>query len=241
MTLEVDEGIPDRTLPAARHNHCFIQCAKAAIQSAMDTKGIRAESQVAARACGVRIPDHLPLPDPISSLRSKKEVEDRILALHAVVAASFGFDKTKALSWIRQEFLQDALSPFEKDFLEQGKGSPAYFRSQVEAMWVLAWGLSIVANLDFRKACDSGFVRIMPDLKASESGKPWRGKAVLRSADELLAQCDLAYCLHWAIRQASLDRKPPSDGLRDGVVVPRRRSLEWMLSNESWDDISLDT
>ncbi len=207
----------------------------------MDTRDIRAGSQAAARAYGMQIPDQLPLLDPISSLRSKKEVEDRILALHAVVAASFGFDKTKALSWIRQECLQDALSPFEKDFLEQGKGSPIYFHSQVEAMWALAWGLSFVANLDFTKVCDSAFVRIMPDLKTCKSSGQWREGAALRSADELLAQCDLAYCLHWGIRQASLDRKLPPDGLRDGVVVPRRRSLDWMLSDESWDDISLDT
>jgi hypothetical protein len=108
-------------------------------------------------------------------------------------------------------------------------------------MWAFAWGLNLVADLDFTEICDDGFVYTLPDIKKSESSESWRHRAYLRSADELLAKCDLAYCLHWAIRQASLDRKLPPGGLRDGIVVPRRRSLEWMLSVEYWDHVSLDT
>ncbi len=66
-------------------------------------------------------------------------------------------------------------------------------------------------------------------------------KARLRSDDQIVSAADLAYCLHWAIRQSELEGKRPPGKVPPYVVVERRRALEWLLSDEDWDDVPLDT
>lgn len=108
-------------------------------------------------------------------------------------------------------------------------------------MWALAWALGLVQELDFWKDCDNGFVTMMPNLKTEESGEEVRSKSRLRPVDELASACDTAYCLHWAVRQSELEGKRPPDALKPYVVIERRRALEWLLGDEPWDALSLDT
>jgi hypothetical protein len=161
--------------------------------------------------------------------------------LTAVAAASYGFDRAKALAWLRQEELETSLTNTELHFLEKGEGRPQLFQAQIEGMWALAWALGLVPQLDFWKDCDSRFVAQLPNLKISQSSAELRSKAKLRPTDDVVAACDLAYCLHWTIRQAEIEGKQPRTGLKPYVVVERRRALEWLLSSESWDSVSLDT
>jgi hypothetical protein len=174
-------------------------------------------------------------------LRNQDEVLNRLLCLTAVAAASYGFDRAKSLAWLSQENLKASLTEAELRFLERCEGQPQLFQVQVEGMWALAWALSLVPQLDFWKDCDSRFVGQLPNLKVSQSSDELRRKAELRPADEVVAACDLAYCLHWAIRQAEIERRQPPAGLKPYIIVERRRALEWLLSDESWDSVSLDT
>jgi hypothetical protein len=161
--------------------------------------------------------------------------------LTAVAAAAYGFDRVKSIVWVRQEKLGASLTNAELRFLERSEGPLQLFQTQIEGTWALAWALSLVPQLDLWKDCDNHFVTSMPNLKVSQSSSELRRKAQLRPRDELVAACDLAYCLHWVIRQAEIEgKKPPSD-LKSYVIVERRRALEWLLSKESWDAISLDT
>jgi hypothetical protein len=126
-------------------------------------------------------------------------------------------------------------------FLQQGVGAPQCFQVQIEGAWALAWALKFVGALDFWTDCDSRFVTLLPNLKINQSADEWRQSAQFRRTEEIVAACDLGYCLHWAIRQAEIERKPPPAQLKTYVVVERRRALDWLLSNESWETISLDT
>jgi hypothetical protein len=68
-----------------------------------------------------------------------------------------------------------------------------------------------------------------------------RGALALRPTTEIAAAADLAYCLHWAVRDARLnDRRAPS-GLEELEVMERRRALDWLLGNDDWYSVSLDT
>jgi hypothetical protein len=202
---------------------------------------IREQSRQRAAKAGLSIPLTLPLLDLGVCARSQNEATNRLLCLTAIAAAAYGFDKVKALDWLRQQRLNSQLTNAERSFLVRGDGDPGSFRTQVEGMWALAWALNIVPQLDFWKDSDNRFVKILPNLKTGESAAELRHKSRMRCTDDLIAACDLAYCLHWAIRQAELESKESPSGLKPYVVVERRRALEWLLSDESWDAVSLDT
>jgi len=207
----------------------------------MDPKRIRDESIAAAKRLGVDVPATLPLLDAGLETRSATEATSRILAMNAVAATAYGFDKHRAIAWLNQEALTDSLSELEKCFVLEGAGQSDRFKVQVEGMWALAWGMGIVNELNFADDCDSRFVTMLPNLKQSQSSADFRKKANPRPLGQVVAACDLAYCLHWAIRQSELTGKRPPGNLKPYVVVERRRALEWLLSKEAWDDVPLDT
>ena len=207
----------------------------------MATNELRERSLKLALRAGLTIPPTLPLLDPNLSVRRQVDAENRLLCLTAIAAASYGFDKSKALAWLQQEHLDTLLTDTEREFVEQGKGNPQIFQVQVEGMWALAWALSLVPQLDFWKDSDNNFVTVLPNLKSGEGCEGLRRRARIRSVDDLISACDLAYCLHWANRQSELDGMQAPAGLMPYIVVERRRALEWLLSEDPWDAISLDT
>jgi len=207
----------------------------------MEINKVREKSLSTTAKAGIFIPASLPILDTGLRLRNQKDALNCLLRLTAVAAASYGFDKAKSLAWLRQENLGALLTEGERRFLELDEGRLELFQVQIEGMWALAWALSLVPQLDFWKDCDSQFVSQLPNLKVGKSSAELRRKARLRPVDDVVAACDLVYCLHWAIRQAEIEGKEPPDGLKSYVIVERRRALEWLLSNESWDSISLDT
>lgn len=207
----------------------------------MDSKGIRGESIRAARQLGVEIPATLPLLDAGLRMRGTEETVSRILAMNAIAATAYGFDKAKAIAWLKQEALSDSLSEQERRFVFEGIGQPNHFQSQVEGIWALVWAMGIVREMSFAKDCDNRLAAMLPNLKLSQNSGEFREKANPRSLEQVVAACDLAYCLHWAIRQSELSGKRPPGNLKAYVVVERRRALEWLLSTQAWDEVRLDT
>ena len=207
----------------------------------MDFKQIRAKSIESARQLGVDVLATLPLLEAGLEMRSASETVSRILAMNAVAAASYGFDKAKAISWLNQEALTDSLSGQEKRFVFEGIGQADNFKAQIEGMWALAWAMGIASELNFVKDCDTRFVTMLPNLKQSQSSADFRKKVTPRPLDQVIEACDLAYCLHWALKQSELISKRQPGNLKPFVVIERRRALEWLLSQEEWDRISLDT
>jgi hypothetical protein len=211
------------------------------LETSMDPNKTRRLSLDFATKVGLSTPATLALLESGLHLRSQDDTVNRLLCLTAVAAASYGLDKAQALSWLRQERLEGLLTAAEVQFLERNEGNPQAFQAQIEGLWALAWALNFVPKLNFLTESDNRFVTLLPNLKVSQSSDEWRLKAKLRPVDDVVAACDLAYCLHWAIRQAEIDRREPPARLNSYVVVERRRALEWLLSSDSWDGVSLDT
>lgn len=207
----------------------------------MNVKDIRASSCELAKKFGFQIPGHLPLLD--ADLESRKEIEVivRALVVSVIVATSYGLKRDVALSWLDQESLTKHLSPREKDFLKGLDENRQQFQSQVETLCAFAWTLGLLPDLDFSKDCPNHLVSLYPDFKKLESADKFREKANLRSTLEIAKACDAAYCLHWGLNQAMVDGIKPKRRLSPIVVAERRRALEWILSKEDWDNITLDT
>lgn len=207
----------------------------------MDFSEIRALSCELAKKFGFEIPASLPLLDDDSEPRQVKEIVDRALVVSVVVAASFGFKKDVALSWLEQESLVDSLSPKENEFLKGSDDGRKQFQVQVEVLCAFAWSLQLLPDMDFSIDCPNHLVSLYPDFKKLESAGRFRESAKLRSDKEIISACDAAYCLHWGLNQAMLDGVKPKRRLSPIVVTERRRALEWILNREGWDDIALDT
>lgn len=205
-------------------------------------ESIRSQSLQTASELGYSTNDSLPLLDGTRIYREASDVASRLFAMLCVAACSYGFDRRKANDWLEQQGGTGLLSHAERNFLESGVGDRQQFMQQIEGMWALAWCINVVSQLDFGQPCSQDFISCFPDLKKNESGEAFREQACLRVDSDIVGQCDLAFCLHWAIVDAELQgKKLPAGAVKPYVVIERRRALEWMLTDEEWEDISLDT
>ena len=218
----------------------FILKASGVLETFMVTDTVREQSLEVLEKHGLSVPDSLPLLGA-EPLRPLNEILSRLFCLNAVAAAAYGFDAAKALSWLQDENLEEQLTNAERAFLERGEGNREAFKLQVEGMWGLAWAASIVQEIDFWRDCDPKFVTLLPNLKANENTARVDQQADARPSEQVVAACDLSYCLHWIIRESLLKEEQMPTGLKPYVVIERRRALEWMLGDEAWDMVSLDT
>jgi hypothetical protein len=205
------------------------------------TSQMRKQSWEAVSRFGLQTNPSLPLLELGLQLKSTGEATERLLCLHATAASAYRFDRAKAMAWLISEGLAEHLEQEEIDFLQSGTGECEIFRHQIEGMWALFWALGQTEAFDFREQCPQSFVGMMPDLRVPAPSTSLRRAAKMRAESEILRALDLAYCLHWAIRETSLaspDRVLP---LSVVVVEERRRALEWLMGAAPWYEITLDT
>lgn len=207
----------------------------------MDAKKIREKSLSITLKLGLPINDTLPLLNGSALMRPIEDIFHRLLCLHVVAACSYGFERDKAMQWITSERLDSFMAESEHLFIERMLGDPDKFKIQVESMWALAWFLGLVPYIDFTKGCDNKFVMALPNLKLMQPSSTLRSKVECRSITELLEACDLAYCLHWGMRQVQLSDGALPKKIVPYVVVERRHALDWLISNDDWDQVLLDT
>ncbi len=178
---------------------------------------------------------------PTEKVRSDSDVFARLMILHVVAACAYGFDRIKAKEWINQEGLGMNLTAAEAAFVNTGVGNTEQFKVQVEGMWALSWALGLVPRLDFSKGCDNQFALLLPNLKVLQPATLLRSKVNRPSFSEVVEACDLAYCLHWGIQQVRLTGEAMPSKVVPYVVIERRRALEWLICDDDWDSLSLDT
>lgn len=208
----------------------------------MDTTAIRQRSLQEAARLGYAVSAELPLSDSEVQARDVDELVDRCLVLHALIAVAYGFPRVAARTWLRQEDLIGSLTASERLYLDAGDASDdEFYRGLSESVWALIWALGVAPRLDFATSCPEDLVGMLPNLHTAERSSTFRSRAQQRSTDEILAAADLAYCLHWAVVDASLRGSAPPGRVPAWIVVERRRALEWVLSDEDWDEVPLDT
>jgi hypothetical protein len=206
----------------------------------METKAFRSRSLARLTEAGITIPTALPSIGDFS-LRPADEILDRIICLNAVAAVAYGFSREHASAWLSREQLFANLTEDERLFISKGVGDADTFKIQVEGIWALSWIVGIVKEIDFWRECDPHFVTLLPNLKSAESSSGFRARARVRDNAAVGAEADLAYCLHWTIREADIHGAPVPAGITPYIVTQRRRAFDWAIGDSAWDEVSDDT
>ena len=202
---------------------------------------------------GMSGPDVLPLlsDDDFAFIRPAEQVVARCHALAAIIGLEQGADADDVRAEMEELDLVRWLAPGERvlyDHLTAGRDAPPAELEQAaidvtwrqEALWALLWALGFVDQLVPEEDCgdSSAYERLAPDLDPRQTVPG----VALRDADELAAEIDLHYCLHWHQREHEHFGRGGSDArMKRGVIVERREALEWLIQDVPWDEVDTST
>lgn len=201
---------------------------------------IRKESVKKLNDKGVKnINNSLPLLDFETEIKTKKELIHRIEILHLLYTISVEGLESKSFFYniIKEKGLDQSLSTEERTFLENEKYSNQSlinFSWYKESIFSLLWCAGLVKNIEEIEEINMGDIYhiIPPEVESEKFNKSIKA----RPLKDVLTMLDYYYNIHWSYKHSSdLDKNKLS------IIYERRKSLEWYLYNNSWDNISLDT
>ena len=204
-----------------------------------DLIALRQRSVRLVQNMGADVSDELPLLE-VRGERTQSQIVERTLCLTAVLAAAYGFDRSRSMDWLEREGLMNSISANEHAFLVEGVFAEE-IASQVECMYVLGWTLGFLQQFDLNGKLPSNLVLTFPDLKKDETTSDFKRRALRRSQTDLLEVADFAYCLNWIIRDAVIHRTPLPRMLNPVAVLHRRKALQWLITEDPWDQVELNT
>ncbi|MEW6763010.1 MAG: DUF4272 domain-containing protein [Pseudomonadota bacterium] len=198
---------------------------------------------------GIPINPHLPMIEDAgaTTLRTEEELWGRLVALWGVVGTAM----------LRQNaFFKEYFSPSERRaLLSQDEAAFLFddapqeedrirFSWRLEAMMFLAWCAGLVDDPGMPSAPSSAEA-ILPLYPHDLGDAVMLREAIrLRPMEEILDWADRLYRLHWAVRDAHLNRREPPPGLNPGVVLEWHHAVNWMTrygDEDDWDAVGTDT
>jgi hypothetical protein len=177
--------------------------------------------------------------------RMLEEIVDRALILEVLVSVSEGLPNDAGLDWLVSDGLMSKLESDEVKFLEMYRydalNSWTSTGPIIHSLFTLTWVLSLFDSADFERTIPDELASKFPSIELTESSNEFRQSCKLADRIDILSFADFAYCLHWWEREKSLRGMNKSPYVPDFVVRSRRHAIEWVLSNDSWSSVSLDT
>lgn len=216
----------------------------------MDFLAVRAQSLQHVRRWKLSDPGSLPLhgDEDFAWIRDAGAVADRCHALAAALALTHRAPVATVRGAIDDNRLEPSLAAREKALLAvlEREAEPDEDDLQQllvdiawreEALHALLWSLGLVDDLPPDEMCPKApaYERLAPDLNPANA----RGVPRLRPLAELAAMLDLYYLLHWHARRAQYHGDVWDHHIAPGVVLERRRALEWLFQDAPWDDVDL--
>jgi hypothetical protein len=207
----------------------------------MNPQTIKKENERFLRSIDITVNLNLPLIESPSELKPRGSRE---IAIRSVVLAHFigvGYEEPvlECKNALQQYGLYEHCTPKEKILLEspsltnQQKINCSWLKESIQA---LAWCMGMV-ELNLLNFCDKNLGSRLP---LGSNPKKFIDEALLRPFDEIYREADLHFRAHWAWRDAQL--KGVHCKLQSGIVVYRRRALDWAVGIPyDWDEIPLDT
>ncbi len=144
---------------------------------------------------------------------------------------------------LRRYGVEDALNPMEKRLFDGTYSQQDVINAawEYETYWAVVWALGLVEDIsDGGTMCDCQ--KAIQFIAESASYDAFKENCRLRDTEEILDMLDLYYRYHWAVTHKRINPETNIGSLHPGIVVERRRGLEWLFASETdWYDISLDT
>jgi len=185
--------------------------------------------------------------------KTQEEIAKRAVALLIViqyacdVAQSLDTHESKNffIGMLQKYGVEDDLTEYESRFLQDDEleaQDAVNLTWQYEAYWTLIWALGLVDTLEFPDQvidCDHA-IQIVSNC---ESFEQFYQTTTMRSRQEILDEADKIYRLHWACVNSRIKGEEAPVGMKESIVMERRRGLFWMIGHrdEQWDEISMDT
>jgi hypothetical protein len=216
----------------------------------IDFLAIREQSLLRLRRWKLSDPGSLPLhaAEDFAWTRDAGTVADRCHALAAALALTHRAPVATVRAAIDDNRLEPSLAAREQELLAvlEGEVEPEEDDLQQllvdiawreEALHALLWALGLVDDLPPDVMCPKApaYERLAPDLNPANA----RGVARLRPLAELAVMLDLYYLLHWHARRAQYHGDVWDYHIAPGVVLERRRALEWLFQDAPWEDVDL--
>lgn len=205
------------------------------------------------RTQGIVYNPHLPMVESSADvkLKSLDEICQRAIAsllaiqLACDIAQGGDYQKSKKFFWelIERYGVQDKLLYKERKLFEGGytQQDAIDVSWTYECYWSLIWALGLIGNIEqASETCDCD--KAVKIVSSSVTYEDFKNKCKLRDTEKILDMIDLYYRYHWACVEKRIRHEVPIGNLDPGVVMERRRGLEWLISEEEdWNDIWLDT
>lgn len=198
---------------------------------------------------GIPINPHLPMIEDAgaTTLRTEEELWGRLVALWGVVGAAMlrqnAFFKEYFSPLARRTLLTADEATFLFDDAPQEEDR-IRFSWRLEAMMFLAWCAGLVDDPGM-PAAPSSAEAILPLYPHDLGDAVMLREAIrVRPKEEILDWADRLYRLHWAVRDAHLNRREPPAGLNPGVVLEWHHAVNWMTrygGEDDWDAVGTDT
>lgn len=205
------------------------------------------------RTLGIVYNPNLPMVESSADvkLKSLDEICQRAIAnilaiqLACDIAQGGDYEKSKAFFWnlIERYGVQDKLLKKERKLFEGGytQQDAIDVSWTYECYWSLVWALGLIGDIEqANQICDCE--KAVKLVSSCQTYDEFKDKCKLRDIEKILDMLDLYYRYHWACVEKRIRPEVPIGNLDSGVVMERRRGLEWLISEETdWNDISLDT
>ena len=191
----------------------------------------------------LQIPSHLPSVNE-KIKKSAKETAERITQLYSLIGLTEDeVDNVKIKEWLKKEGLFNSLDTEEQSLFDKKEDELTQdYKIKLswlrESLFALAWSINLVDSfpLPNEEVTLTGlFAKMPPSIPTGD----FCMNAKFRKAKEIFFQLDLYYCLNWLIVEHG--EKGFIGSVKKGIVIERRLALEWLVSDEPWNEITLDT
>jgi Domain of unknown function (DUF4272) len=193
---------------------------------------------------GCQVCDWLPILET-PQLRSLDEIKGRMAVMNALINISFGAPTYIIESWLEKHGLSLHLSTNERRIVtandhELKEADFNGLRWYLEGLWALMWATNMIENLAAEQHVGDNQASLMPNLEHDEDNAKIDAIAALKPEIDIYTMLDYYYRLHWYCVDARLNGRKAK--LDEGIVVERRRALEWIYNRSAdWDNVEMST
>ena len=204
------------------------------------------------RAQGIPYIEELPVIESSYEVTGKTLDQIAKRAIVLCIACNFASDilsnkKKRYLKDSKKFFLKlldtfnvkDEMTKEEKELFDKmDKDLAIQISWQLEGYLILLWTLGLIDEIEFPD------VLVDPDsvtslVSSCDNYKEFIENCELRDVEDVLDLADLTYRYNWYCVESRINDDEPI--INPEIVMERHRALNWLLSNEEWDKVEIET